>query len=89
MPNDLPVRKYIRVWIKKRRNPPKSNGRQTTSLTLEWVEFGQRFFMSLGTSATRGYAESVAKVKEAELNSPTQVEQAQPLTCRFLLLKGK
>ena len=80
MTNELPVRKYINVWIKKRRNPPKRNGRQTTSLTLEWVEFGQRFFMSLGTGATRGYAEAVAKAKEAELNSPTQVELAQPTT---------
>ncbi len=80
MNQDLQVRKYIKVWIKKRRNPPKRNGRQTTSLTLEWVEFGQRFFMSLGTGATRGYAEAVAKAKEAELNSPTQVEQVQPLT---------
>ena len=80
MTNDLRVRKYVKVWIKKRRNPPKKNGRQTTSLTLEWVDFGQRFFLSLGTGATKGYAESVAKAKEAELNSPTQVEQVQPLT---------
>jgi hypothetical protein len=80
MTQDLPVRKYIKVWIKKRRNPPKKNGRQSTSLTLEWVEFGQRFFLSLGTGATRGYAEAVAKAKESELNSPAQVEQVQPLT---------
>jgi integrase len=80
MASQLPVRKYIKVWIKKRRNPAKKNGRQTTSLTLTWVEFGQRFFMSLGTGAPKGYAEAMAKAKEAELNSPTQVEQVQPLT---------
>jgi integrase len=80
MTQDLPVRKYIKVWIQKRRNPPKKNGRQSTSLTLEWIEFGQRFFLSLGTEATRGYAAAVAKAKEAELNSPVQVEQFQPLT---------
>ena len=69
-----------RSGSRKRKNPPKGNGRQTVSLTLEWVEFGQRFFMSLGTGATRGYAETVAKAKEAELNSPTQIEQVQPQT---------
>jgi integrase len=80
MPDELPVRKFIKVWIKKRKNPPKRSGRQTTSLTLEWVEYGQRFFMSLGTGATRAYAEAVAKAKEAELNSPSQIEQIKPLT---------
>lgn len=80
MPDQLPVRKYIRVWVKKRKNPPRKNGRSTISLTLEWVEYGQRFFMSLGTGATMTYATAMARAKEGELNSPTQVEALKPIT---------
>jgi integrase len=76
----LPVRKYIKVWIKRRKNPPKMNGRQTTSLTLEWVEYGRRSFMSLGKGATMTYASAMAKAKETELNNPRQIESLKPIT---------
>jgi hypothetical protein len=65
------VRKYIKVWVERRRNPAKKNGSVTTSYTLEWVLFGKRQFMSLGPGATRAYAEAMARAKEAELNSVT------------------
>ena len=31
----VPVRKYIKVWLKKRPNPPKKDGTCTVSCTLE------------------------------------------------------
>ncbi len=40
MTSRLPVRKYIKVWIKKRKNNPLKDGGRTTSYTLEWVELG-------------------------------------------------
>src|SRR3954447_17384871 len=80
MPEQLPVRKYIKVWVKRRKNPTKKNGRQTTSLTLEWVEYGRRSFMSLGKGATMAYATAMAKAKEAELNNPRQIESLKPIT---------
>lgn len=38
--SQLPLRKYIKVWTKRRRNNPKKDGSVTTSYTLEWVEYG-------------------------------------------------
>ena len=74
------VRKWIKVWVEKRKNPPKLSGKRTVSYTLEWVEFGKRRFVSLGPGATRGYAESMAKAKEAELNAPSPEEPLKPIT---------
>jgi hypothetical protein len=42
----LPIRKYIKVWIKRRKN------RTSTSYTLQWLEFGQDRYLSLGSHAT-------------------------------------
>ncbi len=47
--NQLPVLKYIKVWIEKRMN------RTSTSYTLEWLDFGQRRFLSRGPHATLAY----------------------------------
>src|SRR4051794_30880879 len=70
----LPVRKYTKVWIEKRKN------RKSTSYTLEWLEFGQRRFLSLGPHATLAYAREAARRKERELNSPERQDALDPLT---------
>lgn len=80
MPSQTPVRKWIKVWVEKRKNPPKRNGKRTVSYTLEWVEYGKRHFMSLGAGATKSYADSMVKAKEAELNSSTPEEPLKPIT---------
>jgi hypothetical protein len=66
--SELPVQKYAKVWIEKRKN------RKSVSYTLEWLEFGQRRFMSLGQHATRAFAREAARRKEAELNNPSRHE---------------
>ena len=73
-------RKWIKVYVEKRRNPPKRNGKRTVSYTLEWSEFGQRRFMSLGPGATKGFADSMARAKEAELNQASPEENLKPIT---------
>ena len=74
MADRLPIRRFIKVWIKKRKNNPQKDGSCTVSYTLEWVEFGQRRFLSLGKHATFAYARQAAADKEKELNSPEQRE---------------
>jgi hypothetical protein len=59
---ELPVRKYTKVWIKRRKN------RISMSYTLQWVEFGKDQYLSLGPHATLAYAKEAARQKEAELN---------------------
>jgi integrase len=59
----LPVRKYVKVWIKRRKN------RTSTSYTLQWLEYGKDQYLSLGPHATLAYAKEAARRKEAELNS--------------------
>lgn len=80
MAQPISVRKYIKVWVEKRKNPPKKNGKQTVSYTLEWVLHGKRHFMSLGPGATRSYAEAMARAKEAELNNASPEEGFKPIT---------
>ena len=75
-----PIRKYIKVWVEKRKNPPRKKGKRSTSYTLEWVEHGKRSFISLGTAATKGYANALARRKEAELNNTTPEEALKPIT---------
>ena len=70
----LPVRKYIKVWIEKRKN------RTSTSYTLEWLEFGRRRFLSLGPHATLAFAREAARRKEQELNSPERQETLVPIS---------
>jgi hypothetical protein len=54
-------------------------GGQTVSYTLEWVEYGQRRFISLGRHANAAYARSERARKEAELNSPESRETLEPI----------
>jgi integrase len=75
----LPVRKYVRVWLKKRKNPARQDGSHTVSYTLEWVEYGQRRFFSLGRHATAAYARAERARKERELNSPEGRESLEPI----------
>src|SRR5688500_8018985 len=70
----LPIRKYIKVWIEKRKN------RTSTSYTLEWGEFGERRFQSLGPHATLACAREAARQKERELNSPERYAGIEPMT---------
>lgn len=72
--SELPVQKYAKVWIEKRKN------RKSVSYTLEWIEFGQRRFLSLGQHATRAFAREAARRKEAELNNPNRLQALEPLT---------
>ncbi len=74
------TRKYIKVWVEKRKNPPKKDGSRSTSYVLEWVEFGRRQFQSLGPDATKTYAERMARVKENELNSGEARNSLTPVT---------
>ncbi len=79
MTDELPVRKYVTVWIVNRKNPPKGDGKQTVSRTLAWVEYGQRQFMSLGKNATFAYAKQAKADKERELNSPGHRQSLEPI----------
>ena len=74
------ARRYIRVWVERRKNPPRKDGSRTTSYTLEWLEFGERRFMSLGPGATLAYARRAAKLKEDELNSPETQQGLDPIS---------
>src|SRR4051812_47180526 len=74
------VRKYINVWVEKRKNPPRKDGTVTYSYTLEWNEFGRRRFMSLGRTATLEFARRAAKIREKELNSPEEQQGIDPIT---------
>jgi hypothetical protein len=79
MAEQLPVRKFIKVWIKKRKNHLRNNGTRTASFTLEWAEYGQRRFMSLGRHATLAYARQAASDKQRELNSLEQRDSLDPI----------
>ena len=64
------VRKYIKVWVIKRKNNPREGDKApTVSRTLHWVQDGERKVQSLGRHATADYAREAARRKEAELNS--------------------
>src|SRR5579883_1348459 len=76
----LPIRKYVTVWIQHRKNPPRQDGSQTVSRTLEWVEYGQRQFMSLGKNATAAYARQAKADKEKDLNSREHRRTLVPIT---------
>ena len=78
MSDQLPIRKFITVWIKNRRNPLRQDGSVTVSRTLEWVEFGERRFLSLGKNATQTFARQAKIQKEKELNDPERRESLVP-----------
>src|SRR4051794_23116331 len=77
--SDMPVRKYINVWVKKRKNRKGTQRKETFSYTLQWMEFGQDRYMSLGHKATLAYAKEAAKKKEAELNSFEKQSSLDPV----------
>ena len=80
MAETLPLRKFIKVWIKKRKNNLKKDGNRSISYTLEWVQYGQRRFLSLGKHATAAFAREAAAIKEREINSLHQNEGLEPIT---------
>jgi hypothetical protein len=62
--------KYVRVWIKRRRNPPDRRGRVRLSLTLQWRQDGRDRYRSLGPWATEEYTEMRRAELEQHLNGP-------------------
>jgi integrase len=80
MAESLPLQKYTKVWIKKRKNNSKKDGRRTISYTLEWIVHGRRCFFSLGPHSTLSFARAAAVKKEKEINSPQPIESLVPTT---------
>jgi integrase len=81
MAEQLPVRKYVKVWVMRRKNNPRKGGKPATvSYTLQWVVYGKKEVMSLGPGATLAYAKRMAKDKERELNAETPAEVLDPIT---------
>jgi integrase len=78
--SNLPVRKFVKVWIKHRKNRVQQTGDQRVSYTLQWVEFGQERYQSLGPHATVAYAKECQRRKEAELNSFEAGAVMDPIT---------
>ncbi len=81
MAEKLPVRKYVRVWVMKRKNNARKEGKAaTTSYTLQWTIYGKKEVMSLGRGATLAYAKRMATEKEKEINSESPSETLEPIT---------
>jgi integrase len=77
----LPVRKYIRVWVMRRKNNQRKDGREPTiSYTLQWEVYGKKSVMSLGPGATLAYAKRMAAEKEKEINSESPSDTLEPIT---------
>jgi len=76
----LPVKKYIKVWLKRRKNPPKKDGSRGVSYTLQWSEFGQDKYLSLSPHATLAYAKEAVRQKEAEVNSFERSATLEPIS---------
>src|SRR5262249_302084 len=74
MADGLPIRKFVKVKLKKRENRREGS----TSYALRWPEHGQRRSLSLGPYATRAYAEWMRSEMEAKLNAPSQRESVKP-----------
>jgi hypothetical protein len=80
MAEHLPIRKFIRVWVMKRKNNARKNGKAATiSYTLQWEVYGRKSVMSLGRGATRAFAKRMATEKENELNSESETESLAPI----------
>ena len=57
MADQLPVRKYVQVWVMRRKNNVRKDGKPpTVSYTLQWAVYGQKSVLSLGRGATLAYA---------------------------------
>jgi len=88
MTEQLPLRKYVKVWIMTRKNNTRKEGRPpTTSYTLQWALYGEKHVMSLGTGATLAYSRRMAAEKEKELNSPEHQGYLEP--CRWADFRKK
>jgi integrase len=86
--SELPVRKYVKVWIKKRKNRKRQGEKkQTVSYTLQWVEFGKESYQSLGPHATLSFAKEAARRKEAELNSFQRQASLEPIDWKAFVKK--
>ena len=80
MIDQLPLRKYVKVWIMRRKNNPRKDGRAATvSYTLQWVLFGKKSVMSLGPGCTLAYARRLKAEKEKELNDPDHTGYLEPI----------
>jgi integrase len=78
--DELPVRKWVKVWIKKRKNRVRQGGGEpSVSYTLQWKEFGADRFLSLGPHATLAYARRMQSDKERELNNPARHAGLDPV----------
>jgi integrase len=81
MAEQLPLRKYVKVWVMRRKNNPRKSGRPPTiSYTLQWVLHGKKGVMSAGPGATLAYARRLAADKEKELNDPARASYLKPVT---------
>lgn len=76
----LPVRKYVKVWLKRRKNPPKQDGSRRISYTLQWTQFGEDRYLSLGPHGTLAFAKEAVRQKEAELNSFERGPSLDPIS---------
>ena len=80
MTEQLPLRKYVKVWVMRRKNNPRKDGKAATvSYTLQWVLFGEKSVMSLGPGSTLAYARRMAAEKEKELNDPDHAGYLEPI----------
>jgi integrase len=80
MADQLPVRKYVKVWVMRRKNNPRKGGRgPTLSYTLQWAVYGRKHVMSLGRGATLAYAKRMAAEKEKEVNSESPSDRLEPI----------
>src|SRR5262245_1336697 len=81
MAEQLPVRKYVRVWVMRRKNNPRKGGLPpTVSYTLQWEVYGKKEVMSLGPGATLAYAKRMAAAREREINSESPSDTIVPIT---------
>ncbi|MBY0231773.1 MAG: site-specific integrase [Gemmataceae bacterium] len=81
MAEQLPVRKYVRVWVMRRKNNPRKESMEpTVSYTLQWVVYGRKHVMSLGPGSTLAYAKRMASEKEKEVNSESPSDRLEPVT---------
>src|SRR5260370_22379018 len=78
MAEQLPLRKYVKVWIMKRKNNPRKGGRPpTTSYTLQWLLSGEKHVRSLGTGATL----ASARLPHKQANQPNTAPSARRAAC--------
>ncbi|MFO0880610.1 MAG: hypothetical protein U0840_24955 [Gemmataceae bacterium] len=81
MAEKLPVRKYFKVRVIRRKNNPRMGGREpTVSYTLRWKVNGRKYVRSLGPVATLAFAKRMAAEKEKEANGESHSNTLAPCT---------